>query len=99
MLPKPTIEDMKNYKAFISSPRYIVKYRKFYLNNKHHSTIERYGFFKTIEEAKNHFNNLPKFYSWKKDKYASEFIDIVIFNSKTKRFNKCKNGKVDNEIR
>ena len=46
-------------------------------DKKHTKKICHYGFFLEEEEARTHFFSLPKYYSWRQNKYAREFIKVV----------------------
>lgn len=83
-LPEPTQFEIDSFNKYKASPKYIVKYKQYLLNNskKPIHTIERYGYFTSIEDAKKHFNNLPKYYSYKRNKYCREFIEVLKLKNK-----------------
>lgn len=83
-LPEPTQFEIDNFNQFNLSPKYIVKYREYLLNNnkKLIPIIKRYGYFTSIKQAKKHFNDLPKYYSYKRNKYCREFIEVLKLKNK-----------------
>jgi hypothetical protein len=83
-LPEPTQFEIDSFNQFNLSPKYIVKYREYLLNNnkKSISIIKRYGYFTSIKQAKKHFNDLPKYYSYKRNTYFREFIEVLKLKNK-----------------
>lgn len=78
-LPEPTLLELQGYEYYHSVPKFVVKYQEITLrdNKKHTKKTCHYGFFLNEEEARKHFFSLPKYYSWKQDKYAREFVAVV----------------------
>jgi len=79
-LPEPTLQDLKNYELFHNSPQYIVRYRETLMTNNPKDRVKQikhYGFFLTKKDAEIHFFNLKRYYRWKHNIYAREFIDIL----------------------
>jgi hypothetical protein len=83
-LPEPTQFEIDIFNQFNLSPKYIVKYREYLLNNNKKSIpiIKRYGYFTSIKQAKKHFNDLPKYYSYKRNTYFREFIEVLKLKNK-----------------
>ncbi len=83
-LPEPTQFEIDSFNKYKASSKYIVKYKQYLLNSskKPIHTIERYGYFTSIKDAKKHFNNLPKYYSYKRNKYCREFIKVLKLKNK-----------------
>tara|TARA_R110001606_G_scaffold43780_1_gene115562 strand:+ start:284 stop:655 length:372 start_codon:yes stop_codon:yes gene_type:complete len=78
-LPEPTLLELQGYEYYHSVPKFVVKYKEITLreDKKHTKKICHYGFFLEEEEARTHFFSLPKYYSWRQNKYAREFVKVV----------------------
>ena len=78
-LPEPTLLELQGYEYYHSVPKFVVKYKEFTIrdNKKHNKKTCHYGFFLDEKEAMEHFNSLPKYYSWKQDRYGREFVAVV----------------------
>jgi hypothetical protein len=83
-LPEPTQFEIDSFNKYKASPKYIVKYKQYLLNNskKLIPIIKRYGYFTSIKQAKKHFNDLPKYYSYKRNTYFREFIEVLKLKNK-----------------
>ena len=79
-LPEPTLQELKNYETFHQSPKFVVRYKQTLMTDdpKHRVvTIKHYGYFVTKNEAENHFFNLKRYYKWRRNTYAREFIGVL----------------------
>lgn len=78
-LPEPTLEELKDYQTFNNSPKFVVKYKEWLMreDGKHVKTIKHYGYFVSDKDAQDHFFSLPKYYQWRRNQFAREFISVL----------------------